>query len=106
MVSFNDFKKLEFRVAEILEAGDVEGKDRLFKLRVSLGGEERQLVAGIKGAYSREELAGKQVVVVANLEPAKIAGIISNGMLLAAVDGKNISLLSPDKKVSPGTKVE
>jgi methionine--tRNA ligase beta chain len=106
MIDFNEFKKVEMKIATIKDVEDIPGKDRLFKLRVSLGDEERTLVAGIKGIYSAEELKGKQVVVVTNLKPATIAGVESNGMLLAAVEGENVVLLSPDKPIKDGAGVE
>jgi methionyl-tRNA synthetase len=105
-ISLNDFKKIDLRVATILEVEDIEGKDRLFKLKIDLGSEQRTIVAGIKQCYSKEELKGKQIIVVANLEPAKIAGIVSNGMLLAIGTPENLSLLTTDKPRKPGEKVE
>ena len=74
-------------------------------LKIDLGSEERQLVAGIRGHYTAEELIGKQIVVVANIQPAKLRGVESQGMLLAARDGEGIVILSPEKSVSAGAKV-
>ena len=74
-------------------------------LKIDLGSEERQLVAGIIGHYATEDLIGRQIVVVANLEPAKLRGVESQGMLLAASDGVNTVILCPEKRVSPGSKV-
>jgi len=105
-IPFNEFKKLDLRIAKILGIEDVPGKDKLYKLSVDLGTEKRTLVAGIKSNYSKEELKGKSLVVVVNLEPAKIAGILSEGMLLAAVDGNNISIVTVDREAKAGTKVE
>jgi predicted RNA-binding protein with EMAP domain len=79
--------------------------DRLLVLRVDLGGEERQLVAGIRAHYDPATLVGRQVVVVANLEPAKLRGVESQGMVLAAADGERVVLLRPDDPVSPGAVV-
>ncbi len=104
-ISIEEFKKIQLKIAKILEAEKVEGADRLLKLKVSLGDEERTLVAGIAQFYSPEELIGKEIVVVANLMPAKIRGIESNGMLLAAVKGDRLALLIPDKEIEPGTPV-
>ncbi len=104
-VSFSDFKKLDLRVGEIIEAKKVEGSRKLVRLVVNLGNERRQLVAGVAEYYDPEDLIGKQIVVVANLQPRKFMGIESQGMLLAAVvDGRPV-LLSPEEKVPPGTPV-
>ena len=107
MISFQDWQKAELKTAKILSAEPVEGKDKLYKLRISLGEEERQIVAGLKQFYSAEELEGKSIIVVANLEPAKIAGIESQAMLLAARsnDG-SYKLVTIDESVEAGTKVE
>lgn len=104
-VSYQDFSKLDLRVAQILSAKKVERADKLLVLEIDLGGEKRQIVAGIAEYYSPEELVGTQIVVVANLQPRKIRGLWSQGMLLAAdVDGRPV-LLRPDKPVPPGSKV-
>ena len=104
-ISFSDFKKLDLRVGEIIEAERVEGSRKLVRLTVNLGNERRQLVAGVAEYYDPKDLVGKQIVVVANLQPRKFMGIESQGMLLAAVvDGRPV-LLSPEEKVPPGTPV-
>jgi len=105
MATYEDFARLDLRVGRILKAEPVEGSKKLYKLDVDIG-ERRTIVAGLAGYYTPEELEGRLVVVVANLEPRKIFGILSEGMLLAAVDGKNVALLTPDKEVKPGTKIE
>ncbi|MEW6295013.1 MAG: methionine--tRNA ligase subunit beta [Candidatus Diapherotrites archaeon] len=105
-ITFNEFKKLDLRTAKILGVEDIPRKDRQFKLTVDVGGTQKTLVAGIKGIYQKEELIGKNIVVVNNLEPRKFDGITSEGMLLAAVDGNNISIVTVDGKVKAGTKVE
>ena len=105
MIKFEDFQKLDLRVGKIVEAERVEGSEKLIKLKVDIGGEERQLVAGIGKVYSPEDLIEKEIIVVANLEPKVLFGIESQGMLLAAEDGENISLLMPDKEVKPGSRV-
>ena len=105
MIKFEDFKKLDLRVGKIVEAERVEGSEKLIKLKVNIGGEERQLVAGIGKNYSPEDLIEKEIIVVANLEPKVLFGIESQGMLLAAEDGDTISLLMPDKEVKPGLRV-
>ena len=104
-ISFSEFKKLDIRVAEIVEAERIEGSRKLLKLVVDLGGERRQLVAGIAEHYKPEDLVGTQIVVVSNLEPRRFMGVESQGMLLAAVvDGRPV-LLRPDEKVPPGSPV-
>lgn len=105
MASIADFQKLDLRVGEIKDAVPAEGSDKLFVLKVDVGGRQIQLVAGLRGHYTEGELVGRKIVVIANLDPAKIRGIESQGMLLAAVDGKNVSLLSADEKASVGAKV-
>jgi len=106
MISFEEFQKIELKVAKIIEAEKIEKSEKLLKLIVDLGDEKRQLVAGIAKYYKPEDLIGKEIVVVANLEPKKLMGIESQGMLLAAnVDGKPVILI-PEKEVPPGTKVK
>jgi len=107
MLSFNDWKKAELKIAKIVSAEAIEGKDKLYKIKILLGEEERQIVAGIKPFYSEEELKGLNIVVVSNLEPATIAGIKSEAMLLAAKakDG-SYKLVTIDEAVEAGTEVE
>ena len=107
MISFKDFQKLDLRVATIKEVEDHPNADKLLILTVELGSEgERQLVAGIKGAYGMDELKGKQIIIASNLEPATIRGVESKGMLLAAEGeiGKPI-LIVPDKQTTPNAKI-
>jgi methionyl-tRNA synthetase len=106
-VGFDDWQKLDLRTAEILEVEEIEGADKLYKLKVDLGTETRTLVAGLKKHYTRDELEGKKVVVFTNLEPRTIKGIESKGMILAAVNGDSseVKLLQPDGVVDPGNKV-
>jgi methionyl-tRNA synthetase len=106
MVDIGEFKKISLKIGRVKEAKDHPNADRLYVLTVDIGGEERELVAGIKNVYSREELCGRLVVVVDNLEPANIRGVESKGMVLAAQDGKTLSLLTPDKEISPGAIVK
>jgi methionyl-tRNA synthetase len=105
-VTFEEFSKLELKVGTVLSAEKVPGADKLYKLVVDTGSEQRVLVAGVAQQYSAEELVGRQIAVVANLAPRTLRGIVSQGMLLAA-EGENggISILSPDKKVPNGAKV-
>jgi len=106
MITFDDFLKVELRTARVLEAREHENADRLLVLKVDLGEMgERQIVAGIRGHYAPEDLVGRTVVVVANLEPAKIRGEESQGMMLAVVAGDTVRVLSPDGAVDPGLKV-
>ena len=105
-ISFDYFKKMDLRIAEIKGCEDVPGADRLYKLTIDVG-EEREIVAGIKAYYTREELVGKKIVVVVNLEPRTLRGITSHGMLLAASseDKSSVVLLTPDKDIPNGAVV-
>jgi methionine--tRNA ligase beta chain len=104
-IRFEDFQKIDLRIGKVLEAEKVEGSEKLLKLIVDLGSEKRQLVAGIAKYYKPQDLIGKEIVVVANLEPKNLMGIESQGMLLAAdVNGEPVILI-PEKEVSPGTKI-
>ncbi len=105
MVSIDDVKALGLRIGEIVEVQDHPNADRLYVLKVKLGEEERNLVAGIKQSYTKQELIGKKIVVVTNLKPAVIRGIESQGMLLAADRGEEISLLTVDRDVPSGSEV-
>ncbi len=104
MINFDDFQKIELRVGRITKASRVEDSDNLIRLEVDLGEEKRQLVAGIAEAYTVDELGGREIIVVANLEPKEIFGLESQGMLLAA-DSDQPVLLKPDQEVEPGTKI-
>jgi len=105
-ITFDDFIKIDLRVAEIKACEDIEGADKLYKLPVDMG-EERLIVAGIKQYYAKEELIGKKIAVVANLEPRKLRGIMSHGMLLAASneDKSSVVLLILDKAIPNGSKI-
>ena len=104
MVAFEDFKKIELKIARIIEAEDIPGAEKLLKLQIDLGGEKRTIVAGIKKVYETNGLIGRQIVVVANLEPRTVMGIESQGMLLAANDNGPV-LLRPDRDVPPGIRI-
>jgi methionine--tRNA ligase beta chain len=105
-ISYEDFAKLDLIVARIKEVEDIEGADKLLKLKIDVGElGERTICAGIKQNYDKEELVGKQIVIIANLKVRKLKGIESQGMLLAAVDDKEIVLLSPEKEIREGSKV-
>ena len=105
-ITFDDFMKLDLRVAEIKACEDVPGADKLYKLTIDLG-EERTIVAGIKLYYTKEELVGKKIAVVVNLEPRKLRGIESHGMLLAASteDKSSVVLLTLDRDITNGSKI-
>ena len=105
MITIEEFTKLDLRVATIKAVEPHPNADRLLVLKIDLGTEERQLVAGIRAHYAPEELLGKQIVVVANLQPATLRGVESQGMLLAASDGEKVIVLSPEKPIAPGAKV-
>ncbi len=105
MVTYEDFAKLDIRVAKIKKVEEIPKSKKLYKLTVDLGDEERTLVAGLKGYYTAEELQGKTIVMLANLEPKKMMGVTSQGMLLAADDGEHVALLTPERDVKPGAKV-
>ena len=96
VITIDEFKKTELRVAEIKAAERVPKTDKLMKLTLSLGEETREVVSGIADAYTAEELVGKHVILVANLKPAKLRGIVSHGMVLAASDGEKLRLLETD----------
>ncbi|MBS1718787.1 MAG: methionine--tRNA ligase [Armatimonadetes bacterium] len=105
-IGIEDFMKVQLKVGRVVEAENLEGSDKLLKLQVQIGEERRQIVAGIRAGYAPIDLIGRQVVVVANLKPAKLRGVESQGMLLAAVDedGKAI-LLQPDRESPEGAQV-
>ncbi len=105
MITFDDFKKLEIRIGKIISAEKVEKTDKLLRLEVDLGETKRQLVAGIALYYKPEELLNKEIPILVNLEPRKIKGIESQGMLLAVVDGERPVLLHPDREISPGSMI-
>ena len=105
MISIEDFRKVELRAATIKSAEPHPNADKLMVLQIDLGNEQRQICAGIRGQYAPEDLIGKQIVVVANLETAKLRGLDSQGMLLAASDDGRVVILTPEKPVAPGAKV-
>jgi methionyl-tRNA synthetase len=105
MITIEEFRRLELKVGTVKSVEPHPNADRLLVLRVDLGSEERQILAGIRAHYPPEDLVGKQVVVVANLEPAKLRGMESQGMLLAASDNDRVIILTTEKPVSAGAKV-
>ena len=104
-ITIDEFAKVDLRVATITAAEPHPNADRLLVLKIDLGTEERQLIAGIRAHYSPEELIGKQIVVVTNLQPATLRGVESQGMLLAASDGEKVIVLSPEKPIAAGSQV-
>src|SRR5690606_17162483 len=110
-ISFEDFAKVDLRVVKIVHAEHVEGADKLLKLLLSLGPDasgqdvQRTIFSDIKSAYQPEELIGQLTVLVANLKPRKMKFGLSEGMILAAGDGKDIYLMAPDGGAVPGTRV-
>jgi len=106
MVAIEDFKKLELKVAKIKEVRDHPNADKLYIIIIDLGDKTKQIVAGIKSFYKKEDLVGKQVVVVDNLEPAVLRGVESQAMLLAASDEKGISIVTPDREMKLGSLVK
>jgi methionine--tRNA ligase beta chain len=106
-ITIDEFARIELRVGTIRHAEPHPNADRLVVLKVDLGeAGERQLVAGIRASYAPEALPGRQVVVVANLAPAKLRGIESQGMILAGSDTSGIALLSPERPLAPGSRVK
>lgn len=112
MISYDDFSKCELRVARVRVAERVAGSEKLLRLEVDAGDKNdagetilRQIVSGIGKAYEPESLIGREIVIIANLEPRKLMGLESNGMLLAASDGAPV-LLQPDREVPPGSTIK
>ncbi len=104
-IKIDDFLKVDLRIAKIIEADHVEGSDKLLRLKLDLGQEQRQVFSGIKSAYSPEKLVGKHTVVVANLAPRKMRFGISEGMVLCAGEGDSLYLLEPDEGALPGMRI-
>ena len=106
MITIEDFAKVELKIGKVLEAERVQGSNKLIVMKVDVG-EERQIVAGIGKAYSPEELKGKNIVVVTNLQPVKLMGVESHGMLLAASDAEGkLSILITDRDIKEGSRVK
>jgi len=106
MIAYEEFRKAELKVAKIKEVQDHPNADRLYVLVVDIGDRTMQIVAGVKSSYQREQLVGRQIVLVDNLEPAVIRGVESQGMLLASSDENGISIISPDREVALGSMVK
>jgi len=106
MITYDDFKKVELRIATVLSAERIPGSDKLLRLEVNAGEEKRQIVAGIGKNHRPEDLLGRQIVIVANLEPRQLMGLESQGMLLAAsVEESGPILLTPETKIDAGAEI-
>jgi methionyl-tRNA synthetase len=110
LIAYEDFAKLDLRVAKVLEVTPHPNADKLIVIKVDLGTEQRQIVAGLRAFYGAETLVGKNIVIVANLQPRKMRGLESNGMLLAATVGsrealEDVVVLTTDRSVPPGAPV-
>ena len=105
-VTIDDFDKLQFQVGEIIACEAVKKSKKLLCSQVKIGSQVRQIVSGIKNFYSPEEMVGKKVMVVTNLKPAKLAGILSEGMILCAEDAEgNLALMTPEKEMPAGAEI-
>jgi methionyl-tRNA synthetase len=105
MATFEDFKKIEMRIARIKDVQDHPNADRLYVIIVDLGGRTKQVVAGIKNHYTKESLLGREVVIADNLDPVVLRGVESQGMILATKDDNGLSVLIPEKEVAIGSLV-
>ena len=105
MITFEQFKALDLRVAKILSCEDHPNADKLYLVTVDTGDKKKTLVAGIKQHYGKDELIGKQVIVLDNMQPATIRGVESAGMILATKDGSTLALLIPEREVKTGSRV-
>jgi len=105
LLDFTEFARAKLKVAVVIEAEKIEGTDKLLKLQIDLGTEKRQIVAGVAEFYTPEEITGKKIIVVSNLKPAKIRGVESNGMLLAAKSGGKLTLVSLASDLPAGSDV-
>ncbi len=106
MATIEEFRKLELKIAEIKEVVEHPNADKLYVITLDLGDKTKQVVAGIRLNYTKEELVGKQVVVVDNLDPVVLRGVESQGMILAASDEEGITILSPLRKTKLGSIVK
>ncbi|OGX39986.1 MAG: methionine--tRNA ligase subunit beta [Omnitrophica WOR_2 bacterium RIFCSPLOWO2_01_FULL_41_12] len=106
MITFEEFKKLEIKVAKIKEVTEHPNADKLYVIIIDLGDKTKQIVAGIRNFYKKEELVGRQIVVVDNLEPAVLRGVESQAMLLAAQDDEGISIIVPDREAKIGSTIK
>ncbi len=105
MITMEDFKKLQLVVAQIKEVKEHPNADRLYVMKIDTGSEQKQIIAGIRNSYTKEDLIGRRIILVNNLQPALIRGEESQGMLLAAADEKGVSILAPDREAALGSPV-
>jgi methionyl-tRNA synthetase len=105
-IKYEDFAKLDLRVAKVLSAREHPNADKLLLLQIQVDDVEKQIVAGIRAHYPPAELVGRHIVIVNNLEPAMLRGEESHGMLLAASDGGKVILLRPDSDCQPGSRIK
>lgn len=105
IISFSDFEKLDIRIGTIVAAKELSNSPKLIRLEIDFGSFKRQLLAGVKGMYTISELVGKQIPVIVNLAPRQMAGLSSEGMILAADQNNAAVLLFPEKKVDNGSMV-
>ncbi|OGW83608.1 MAG: hypothetical protein A2987_02980 [Omnitrophica bacterium RIFCSPLOWO2_01_FULL_45_10] len=106
MITFEEFKKLDIKIAKIKEVKDHPNAEKLYVVLVDLGDKTKQIVAGIRNFYKKEDLIGRSIVLIDNIEPAILRGVESQGMLLAASDDKGISIITPDRDVKVGSIVK
>ena len=105
-IEFGDFMKMQFQVGEIIACEEVKKSKKLLCSQVKIGSQVKQIVSGIKKCYSAEEMVGKKVMVLVNLKPAKLAGILSEGMILCAEDADgNLALMTPEKNMPAGAEI-
>ena len=105
-ITFDDFGAMQFQVGEIIACEEVKKSRKLLCSQVKIGSEVKQIVSGIKGHYSAEEMVGKKVMVLVNLKPAKLAGVLSEGMILCAEDENgNLALMTPEKEMPAGAEI-
>ena len=104
-LSFEDFSKIDMRVGKIVDAQNIPQAKKLLKLAIDIGDNTKQCIAGIADTYTPEDLKGKLLIVVTNLKPRKVFGLVSEVMVLAALDGTIISIIQPDKTIKLGSKI-
>ena len=105
-ITFDDFMRMQFQVGEIIACEEVKKSKKLLCSQVKIGSQVKQIVSGIKQHYSAEEMVGKKVMVLVNLKPAKLAGVLSEGMLLCAEDAQgNLALVAPEKEMPSGAEI-
>ena len=104
-ISYKDFKKLDIRIGTIAEIEKVKGSDKLYLIQVDMGDHTRQILSSLVDYYMEEDMMGKRIAVVCNLKPAKMFGLVSNGMLLCAEIDSELSLITTDKPIKNGAKI-